>query len=161
MPDPNNRGQNLQTETPQDLTLALIPESLIVGNVSLPTSEAPDSIGLQIFRREVQNGHGHWTPAGNTQSKSDGQFRFADLPAGTYKVLTLSYSIAIHLLPIREMKTRLPLMRAGHCLDIRLFIIRMRSTLDPRALSSYPPVRRPRSIFHWAGRHITGSKCRW
>jgi hypothetical protein len=89
MPDPNNRGQNLQAPGTQDLTLVLIPESLIIGSVTLPTSEAPDSIGLQIFRREVQNGHGHWVAAGDAQSRSDGQFRFADLPAGTYKLLTL------------------------------------------------------------------------
>jgi hypothetical protein len=89
MPDPSNHGQNLQGEAGRDVTLGLIPESLIVGNVSLPTSEAPDTIGLQLFRREVQNGQGHWVSAGDTQSRSDGQFRFAELSAGTYKMLTL------------------------------------------------------------------------
>ncbi len=89
LPDPNNRGQNLQNEEAlQDLTLALIPESLIAGTVTLPTAEAPDSIALQIFRRQVQDGRARWVPAGNAQSTSDGQFRFADLPAGTYKLLT-------------------------------------------------------------------------
>src|SRR5260370_28756406 len=89
VPDTNNRGQNMQNEeTLQDLTLALIPESLIAGTVTLPTSEAPDAITLQIFRRQVQDGRAHWVPAGNAQSTSDGQFRFADLPAGTYKLLT-------------------------------------------------------------------------
>jgi len=86
--DPNNPGQNVQNEALQDLTLALIPEALIVGTVTLPTPEAPDSITLQIFRRQVMDGRAHWVPAGGAQSRSDGEFRFAELRAGTYKLLT-------------------------------------------------------------------------
>jgi hypothetical protein len=86
--DSNSQVQNLQDEALKDLTLALTPESLIVGAVTLPTSEAPDSIMLQVFRRQVQDGRAHWLPVGGAQSTSDGQFRFADLPAGTYKLLT-------------------------------------------------------------------------
>ena len=86
--DPNNQGNNIRNDASKDLTLALTPEAVIVGTVTLPTSEAPDSITLQIFRRQVQDGRGHYIPAGNTQSTSDGQFRFSDLPAGTYKLLT-------------------------------------------------------------------------
>ena len=88
MSDPNNPSPNLQNAGVKDLTLTLIPESLIVGTVTLPTSEAPDSITLQIFRQQVEDGRAHWVPAGGTQSTADGQFRFADLPAGTYKLLT-------------------------------------------------------------------------
>ena len=86
--DPNSQGNNIRDDASKDLTLALVPEAFIVGTVTLPTSEAPDSITLQIFRRQVQDGRGHYSPAGNTQSTSDGQFRFSDLPAGTYKLLT-------------------------------------------------------------------------
>jgi len=86
--DPNGQGQNLQNEALKDVTLALTPESLIVGAVTLPTSEPPDSITLQVYRRQVQDGRAHWVPVGGAQSTSDGQFRFADLPAGTYKLLT-------------------------------------------------------------------------
>ena len=88
MTDPRNPSQNLQTGAAKDLTLTLTPESLIVGTVTLPTSEAPDSITMQIFRRQVQDGHAQWIAAGGTQSTSDGQFRFADLTAGTYKLVT-------------------------------------------------------------------------
>jgi len=86
LPDPNG-SQNLASES-RDMTLTLVPESLIVGTVTLPTSEAPDSISLQIFRRQVQDGRAQWLPAGGAQSRSDGQFRFAGLAAGTYKLLT-------------------------------------------------------------------------
>jgi hypothetical protein len=86
--DSNGQVQNLQNEALKDLTLTLTPESLIVGAVTLPTSEPPDSIMLQVYRRQVQDGRARWVPAGGAQSSSDGQFRFADLPAGTYKLLT-------------------------------------------------------------------------
>ena len=86
--DSNGQAQNLQNEALKDLTLTLTPESLIVGAVTLPTSEPPDSIMLQVFRRQVQDGRARWLPAQGAQSTSDGQFRFADLPAGTYKLLT-------------------------------------------------------------------------
>jgi hypothetical protein len=86
--DPNNHWSNLQNGAGKELTLALTPESLIVGSVALPTSEASDPITLEIFRRDVQDGRVHWIQAGSAQSTSDGQFRFADLQPGTYKLLT-------------------------------------------------------------------------
>jgi hypothetical protein len=84
----NGLAQNLQNEAWKDVTLALTPESLIVGAVALPTSEPPDSIMLQVYRRQVQDGRARWLPVRGAQSTSDGQFRFAELPAGTYKLLT-------------------------------------------------------------------------
>jgi hypothetical protein len=72
----------------KELTIELVPEALIVGKVTLPTSEPPDGIFLQVYRRQVADGIARWVPAGGTQSRSDGEFRFAELPAGTYKVLT-------------------------------------------------------------------------
>jgi hypothetical protein len=86
--DPNQQGNNLRNNAAKDVTLALTPEAVILGTVTLPTAEAPDSISLQLFRRQIQDGRGRWVPAGGSRSMSDGQFRFADLPAGTYKLLT-------------------------------------------------------------------------
>jgi len=87
----NNGGsqaEGLQSGAVQELTLTLVPESLIAGTVTLPTSEPPDSISLELYRREVQDGRAHWVAVGGRQSTSDGQFRIADLRAGTYKLLT-------------------------------------------------------------------------
>ena len=72
----------------KDLTLTLVPEAVIVGKVTLSNSEAPDTIFLQIFRQQVQDGRAHWFAAGGTETRSDGEFRFPELRAGTYKVLT-------------------------------------------------------------------------
>jgi hypothetical protein len=83
----DNSAQGLPSSD-QPLTIMLVPEAVIVGKVTLPNSDAPDSIFLQIYRRQVQDGTARWFPAGGTQSRSNGEFRFADLPAGTYKLLT-------------------------------------------------------------------------
>lgn len=71
-----------------DWTIALIPESLVVGKVALANGEAPDSIQLELYRRLVQDGRARWVFMKATASHSNGEFRFADLPAGTYKLLT-------------------------------------------------------------------------
>jgi hypothetical protein len=86
--DPNGQGHPFRSDASEELTLVLTPEGLIVGNVALPTAEASDPIRLQVFRRQVQDGRGRYIPAGNAQSASDGQFRFPNLVAGTYKLLT-------------------------------------------------------------------------
>ncbi len=90
--DPNQPARNLQNDTSfdrsKDLTLTLTPEGVIAGTVTLPTSEAPDSITLELFRRQVQDGRARWVQAGASRSMSDGQFRFADLQTGSYKLLT-------------------------------------------------------------------------
>jgi hypothetical protein len=93
------------------VTLLLVPEAVIMGKISLPNAEAPDSIAVELYRRQVQDGRAHWFPAGAAQSRSDGEFRFADLAAGSYKLVT------------RELLDRDPL------------------TFDPQGqLYGYPPV---------------------
>ena len=90
--DPNQPFTNFPNYAPfdrsKDLTLTLTPEAVLAGTVTLPTSEAPDSISLELFRRQVQDGRARWVQAGASRSMSDGQFRFADLQAGSYKLLT-------------------------------------------------------------------------
>src|SRR5262249_15314583 len=70
------------------MIIRLVPEALIVGKVTLPTSDPPDRIQIHTNRRNVQDGRAHWVFAGSTATKSSGEFRIADLTAGTYKVLT-------------------------------------------------------------------------
>jgi hypothetical protein len=73
----------------KQVTLSLAPEGLIVGHVSLPSSEGADRIQVQLFRREVEDGRAHWVPGAETATRSNGDYRFAELAAGTYKVMTL------------------------------------------------------------------------
>ncbi len=100
--DPRHEGLNLQaTPTTKEITISLVPEALVVGHISLPTSEPPDRIQLEIYRRQVQDGRAHWVSAGATISKSNGEFRFSEITAGTYKLFT-------HELMDRDPQTTVP-----------------------------------------------------
>jgi len=84
-----NEIQNLPPDAAsKENTIFLTPEALIVGRVVLPTAEASDTIQLQLYHRQVQEGRARWVPAGSASTKSNGEFRFAELAAGTYKLLT-------------------------------------------------------------------------
>jgi len=72
----------------KDVTLWLTPESFIVGRVLLPTGETSERISVQLCTRMVQNGRARWQPNQTVRTNSHGEFRFAGLEAGTYKVFT-------------------------------------------------------------------------
>jgi len=85
-----DRGVRVQLRAdPKDVTLYLIPEGMIVGRVKFPNPEAADAVAVQLYRREIQDGQGHWVPAQKVTTRSDGEFRFAELAAGDYKVFSL------------------------------------------------------------------------
>lgn len=110
----------------RDITLTLVPESLIIGRVALPTSEVPGGTQVELYRRQIQDGFGRWVPAGSVSTKHDGGFRFADLTAGDYKLLT------------REVLDRDP------------------STFEPQAqLYGYPPVYYPNATDFASAKTIT------
>jgi hypothetical protein len=109
-----NATRNLQQDTTKELTIPLTPEALVVGRVVLATSEPSDTIQLELYRRQVQEGRARWVLSGSAATKSNGEFRFAELAAGNYKLLT------------RELLDHDPL------------------TFDPRGqLYGYPPVYFP------------------
>src|SRR3981189_244973 len=85
-----NNGQEglLLSPAQQELTISLVPEARIVGHVVLPGSDGSDKIQVELYRRQVREGREHWEPAGTAMSRSDGEFRFAELSAGSYKLLT-------------------------------------------------------------------------
>ncbi|HXM64307.1 MAG TPA: hypothetical protein VN950_25825 [Terriglobales bacterium] len=120
-----NATRNLQQDATKELTISLTPEALIVGRVVLPTSEPSDIIQLELYRRQVQEGRAHWVRENAATTKSNGEFRFAELPAGSYKLLT------------RELLDRDPL------------------TFDPRGqLYGYPPVYFPNATNFEAAQNI-------
>ncbi len=77
-----------QNAVGDDITIALVPESLIVGQVNLPSSNQSDRITVQIYKRQVRDGRAFWAPAANATTRSNGEFRIANLMAGTYKIFT-------------------------------------------------------------------------
>lgn len=70
------------------VTIPLVPEAVIEGRISLSDSDAAAGINVELFSRQVQDGRSRWTPAQSARANSDGEFRFADLRAGVYKVMT-------------------------------------------------------------------------
>jgi hypothetical protein len=85
----NNGPQVIQmSATQQEVTIPLVPEALVVGHVLLPGSDGSDRIRVDLYRRQVREGREHWDSAGMVTSRSDGEFRFAELPAGSYKLVT-------------------------------------------------------------------------
>lgn len=103
---------NLSAE--KALTISLTPEALILGRVLLPSSEDADRIRVELYRQQVREGQAHWVSKAMVTTRSKGEFRFAELSPGTYKLLT------------RELLDRDPL------------------SFDPRGqLYGYPPVYFP------------------
>jgi hypothetical protein len=82
------QAYNPQNAAPDDTTIALIPEALIVGRVNLPFSNQSDRITVQVYKRQVRDGRPFWAPAARTTTRSKGEFRVANLAAGTYKIFT-------------------------------------------------------------------------
>ena len=74
--------------TDQGLTIELDPEALVVGHVLVPGSDSSDRIQVELYRRQVREGREHWDSAGTVMAKSDGEFRFAELSPGSYKLVT-------------------------------------------------------------------------
>ena len=105
-----------QNTAGDDITIALVPESLIVGRVNLPSSNQSDRMTVQVYKRQVRDGRAFWAPGASATTRSSGEFRIANLMAGTYKIFT------------GELMDRDPI------------------TFDPRGqLYGYPPIYYPAS----------------
>ena len=71
-----------------EMTVALVPEAIIHGRVSVSSSEPLAGTEVQLFCREVMDGLPRWMPRNTVRTNSAGEFRFAELPAGECKLLT-------------------------------------------------------------------------
>jgi hypothetical protein len=71
----------------RELTISLIPEALIKGRVTL-SNDAAMGMNVQIFARVVQDGAPRWVPGASMRTNSNGEFRFAELQPGAYKLMT-------------------------------------------------------------------------
>jgi hypothetical protein len=86
--DSSEEGQNLQVETAgKEITISLMPEALITGRIDLPNSESAFGMRVALYRKQIREGSVQWISAGESATNS-GDFRFAELTPGTYKLLT-------------------------------------------------------------------------
>ena len=72
------------------VTLPITPLAMITGRVTLSSADPADGIGIQVFGRQIQNGHPHWQSLGQTRTRSDGSFRIANLEPGSYRLSTMA-----------------------------------------------------------------------
>jgi hypothetical protein len=72
----------------REVIIALVPEARIVGRVVLSGSNGADRISVELYRRTVLQGRAYWTSAGDATARSNGEFLFADVEPGTYKLFT-------------------------------------------------------------------------
>jgi hypothetical protein len=80
------------------MIIELEPEAHIVGHVQFPDVDLVERGQIQIYRQEFEEGQPSWKFADTVKIRANGEFRFADLPAGTYKLFT------------REQMERVPLV---------------------------------------------------
>jgi len=85
--DPSEQ-QGVEITAGKEPTIALTPEAVIKGRVSLPSSDAATGITVAIFSRQVQDGVFRWMPGRTVHADSNGEFRFAELTQGEYKLVT-------------------------------------------------------------------------
>ena len=85
--DPNEE-QGVEISADREPTIALTPEGHVKGRVLLPSSDAATGIRVQLFSRQVQDGVFRWIPGRTVQANSNGEFRFAELLPGEYKLVT-------------------------------------------------------------------------
>jgi len=71
-----------------DATVPLAPEALIKGRITLSTGASAERISVQLFSRQVADGRLRWTPGQIVRTNSAGEFRFAELRPGAYKLVT-------------------------------------------------------------------------
>jgi hypothetical protein len=70
------------------VTIYLEPEALIVGHVEVPGSEGDVRITCQLYRRLTTGGRESWSAQRTFKTWADGEFRFSELEAETYKLIT-------------------------------------------------------------------------
>ncbi len=85
--DPTGR-RNATPSSGDDVTIALIPEAIIKGRITLASGDAALGINVQLFSRQVQDGLPRWTQGPSARANSAGEFRFAELQSGSYKIVT-------------------------------------------------------------------------
>jgi len=88
LPNQGADGRASIRPTTKEVTLSLIPEALIVGQVKFPSSETADQAQVVLYRREVRDGFGRWEQLTEVRTRSNGEYRFAELRPGQYKLFT-------------------------------------------------------------------------
>jgi hypothetical protein len=74
-----------------DLTISLIPEGIVKGRITLAGGDAALGINVDLYSRQVQDGLPRWAQRHSVRANSAGEFRFAELAPGSYKLVTREF----------------------------------------------------------------------
>ena len=83
-----NPTRQVEPSSDNEITISLMPEALISGRVMLSATDPAFGISVQIFSRQTREGIFHWVPGASAQANSNGEFRFAELLPGAYRLVT-------------------------------------------------------------------------
>jgi hypothetical protein len=85
-----DRGQAVvpSTSGQSDTVIYLAPEGRIIGKVLTPDAASVLRFYLELYRRVIRDGEGHWENVDRFTTWADGEFRFWELAPGTYKLVT-------------------------------------------------------------------------
>lgn len=72
----------------RNITISLLPEAIIHGRVITSNNETAERLNVQLFKQEVREGAYHWTSTSTVRTNSQGEFRFAELRPGAYRIMT-------------------------------------------------------------------------
>ena len=75
-----------------DLLIKLNPESTIQGRIATPVDDHPEGIRVMLLSRRIQEGSPVWSQTSMSVTDSRGEFRFAGLQPGRYRLLTQDWS---------------------------------------------------------------------
>ncbi len=89
--DPPDARPNAVRSSVNEFTIALVPEAVIKGRITLASGDLPIGVAVQLFSRLVSDGLPRWTPLSGAQTNSTGDFRFAELQPGSYRLVTHEY----------------------------------------------------------------------
>jgi hypothetical protein len=71
-----------------ELQIKIMPESILKGRVATSAVAPPMGVQVQLSRKQVQDGLANWGLVATAQTNSRGEYRFADLATGDYKIMT-------------------------------------------------------------------------
>lgn len=77
-----------ETASENDIIIPLLPEGIIKGRVTATGDQPAAGVMVQILSRQVVDGLPRWVSGQTAQANSAGEFRFAELLPGAYKILT-------------------------------------------------------------------------
>jgi hypothetical protein len=86
--DDSSERSQVEASPGTELTISLMPEGLIKGRVTFSAADPANRVNVQLFWRQVQDGSPRWQVRNSARTNSNGEFRFAELQPGSYKLLT-------------------------------------------------------------------------